>query len=274
MPSVELSTGTVHYIDRGRGTPVILLHANPGDSQDYEAVIPALARRCRVLAPDWPGYGLSSLLRCPDTVDVHLYYHTLREFVSALDLAPVVLVGNSMGGNAAARLAFESPELVKGLVLVSPGGFSPDSVLKSGFCRWQGSPWSISPYRFARFYLKHFTPVTEGMLKRASTLQATGDRLAVNRAVWRSFAEPKNDLRQSARHIKSPTLLLFGKRDPVVPASRDGRIAARAIPRALFIELPCGHAPFAEVPGLFLANVQPFLATCERMTRPALAARS
>jgi pimeloyl-ACP methyl ester carboxylesterase len=52
MPSVNLSTGAVHYSEHGQGAPLILLHANPGDSQDFEAVIPALAKQYRVLALD------------------------------------------------------------------------------------------------------------------------------------------------------------------------------------------------------------------------------
>lgn len=43
----------------GEGPPLLLLHANPGDHRDYDAVIPALAARFRVIALDWPGYGAS-----------------------------------------------------------------------------------------------------------------------------------------------------------------------------------------------------------------------
>jgi pimeloyl-ACP methyl ester carboxylesterase len=98
------------------------------------------------------------------------------------------------------------------------------------------------------------------MLKRASDMHTTPERVALNRSLWRSFAQPVNDLRQVGRCIKTPTLLLFGKYDPAVPADKDGKIAAECIPAGRLVVLPCGHASFAEVPELFLAEVEPFLA--------------
>jgi pimeloyl-ACP methyl ester carboxylesterase len=260
MPSIDLSAGPLHYSEHGQGAPLVLLHANPGDSRDYEAVIPALAQDYRVLALDWPGYGQSDLTQPPEAAGVLLFYKVLCEFLEALDLPPALFLGNSIGGNAAARLAIESPERVRGLVLVAPGGFTPHTFVTRSFCALQGSRLSLSPHRFATMYLKHRTPTTEAMLQRASTVQATPECVALNRAMWRSFAHPENDLRQSAQKITAPTLLLFGEHDPAIPAGKDGMVAAQCIPSAQQVTLPCGHAPFAEVPQLFLANVQPFLA--------------
>lgn len=260
MPLVNLSTGSVHYSEHGQGVPLVMLHANPGDSKDFEAVIPALAKNYRVLALDWPGYGQSDLPQQPESATVLLFYKVLREFLTALALPPAFFIGNSIGGNVAARLAAELPELVRGLVLVAPGGFTPHTFITRTFCKFQGSRFSLSPFRFASMYLKHRSPTAQAMLQRASTVQATSERVALNRAMWRSFGQPENDLRQSAKSIKVPTLLLFGKHDPAVPANKDGKVAAQCIPSAQFVALPCGHASFAEVPELFLAEVQPFLA--------------
>lgn len=259
MPSVNLSTGSVHYFERGEGVPLVLLHANPGDSQDFEAVIPALAKQYRVLALDWPGYGQSDMPKQPEAANVLLFYKILREFLTALSLPPAFLIGNSIGGNVAARLASESAEQVRGLVLVAPGGFTPHNFVTRSFCKFQGSQFSLSPRRFAGLYLKHRTPTTQAMLQRAATVQATPERVALNRAMWRSFGQPENDLRQVAQNIKAPTLLLFGREDPAIPAHKDGKVAAQCIPSARIAVLPCGHASFAEVPELFLAKVQPFL---------------
>lgn len=260
MPSVNLSTGAVHYSEHGQGVPLVLLHANPGDSKDFEAVIPALSNNCRVLALDWPGYGQSALPQQPESVGVLFFFKILREFLAALALPPAFFIGNSLGGNAAARLAAESPELVRGLVLVSPGGFTTPNFIARSFCKLQGSRFSLSPYCFASLYLRHRTATTRAMLERASTTQAAAPQLTLNRAVWRGFATPDNDLRAIAPNIKAPTLLLFGKSDPVIPASKDGKVAAQCIPSAQFVALPCGHASFAEAPELFLAEVQAFLA--------------
>jgi len=262
MAVVHLSSGVVNYVDAGQGVPLVLLHANPGDSLDYEAILSALAERYRVLAVDWPGNGASALPPAGATVNAGFVYDVLREFLAALKLPPALFIGNSLGGNAAARLAIEAPELVRGLVLVSPGGFTVHDVVTRAFCRLQGSRWALSPRRFAGWYLKHRTPTVRGMLERAATAQASVARLAINRSVWRGFLEPEHDLRQRARAIAAPTLLIFGAQDPVISARTDGPAAARAIRGARLVVMPSGHAPFAEIPEAFLAEVLPFLAEC------------
>ena len=262
MPTVQLASGTLHYRDSGRGLPVVLLHANPGDSRDFDAIVPALAQRYRVLALDWPGYGLSQVPAAPAAASYLTFYEALRDFLDALALPPAVLVGNSVGGNAAARLAIEAPARVRGLVLAAGGGFTPHNAVTRAFCALQGSRFALSPRRFASLYLGRRTREVMAMLERAVAEQSTPERLALNRAVWRSFAQPGHDLRARAGAITAPTLLLYGRGDPALPARKDGREAARSIPHARLIELPCRHAAFAEIPERFLAEVLPFLEAC------------
>jgi pimeloyl-ACP methyl ester carboxylesterase len=262
MPIVTLSSGDLHYLESGQGIPLVLLHANPGDSRDFEAVIPALAKHYRVLALDWPGYGASAMPPTPADANAGFFYGVLAEFLAALVLPPALIIGNSLGGNAAARLAIEAPARVRGLVLVSPGGFTPHTLLTRAFCRWQGSRLALSPRAFAAFYLKRRTPVVRAMLERAAASQATAACLAVNRRVWRGFIEPGHDLRSRAALIAAPTLLVFGARDPVISARTDGRLAASLIPGSKLVVMPSGHAPFAEVPETFLGEVLPFLERC------------
>jgi len=260
MPSVHLSSGSVHYTEHGQGEPLVLLHASPGDGRNFAAIIPALAEDYRVLALDWPGYGQSDLPQESQTVGVSYFYRTLLEFVDALALPPAFLVGNSVGGNAAARLAIAAPAAVRGLVLVAPGGFTAHNEFTRAFCKIQSGRFSLPPYRFASLYLRRRTPVTTAMLRRASSLQATPERVALGRSLWRSFGLAENDLRAVANRIRAPTLLLFGKHDPVISARKDGAYAAAGIPAARLAVLPCGHASFAEAPELFLAEVRPFWA--------------
>ncbi len=262
MPTVNLPSGAIHYAESGQGVPLILLHANPGDSLDFEAVIPTLAQHYRVLAVDWPGYGRSAVPDKLGMVNTDFFYNVLRGFLEALAMPPALFIGNSVGGYAAAKLAIASPELVCGLVLVSPGGFTPHNFISRAFCKLQASRFALSPRFCAGRYLKGRTPTVKEMLKRAATSQATAARLAINRALWRTFIEPDHDLRQLASAIKAPTLLLFGKHDPFIPAKKDGAVAAKAIRGAKLVAMPSGHIPFAETPEAFLAEVLPFLARC------------
>jgi pimeloyl-ACP methyl ester carboxylesterase len=112
----------------------------------------------------------------------------------------------------------------------------------------------------ASLYLRRRTTATTAMLLRASTSQAAAGQIVLSRAIWRNFATSNNDLRSIAHAIKAPTLLLFGKHDPVIPADKDGASAAGSIHNSKLVVLPCGHVSFAEVPDLFLAEVEPFLA--------------
>jgi pimeloyl-ACP methyl ester carboxylesterase len=262
VPTVNLSTGIVHYREQGRGVPLVLLHANPGDSRDFAAIIPTLAQHYRVLAVDWPGYGESAIPPRPEEWTALSFYTALREFLDALALPPALFIGNSVGGNAAARLAIDAPERVRGLVLVGGGGFTPHNPITRAFCRFMGGRFGLSPRTWAGLYLRRRSATVQDMLARAATLQSEPRRLALNRSVWRSFAQPEHDLRTRAAAIATPTLLLYGKQDPALPAGKDGRVAAQSIPQSRLVVMPCGHACFAEIPESTLEELLPFLARC------------
>jgi pimeloyl-ACP methyl ester carboxylesterase len=76
--------------------------------------------------------------------------------------------------------------------------------------------------------------------------------------LWRSFSGPQADLRTIAGTISTPTLLVWGRRDPVLPPAT-GRRAQRTIPGARLVVLDTGHVSFATRPDEFLAEVLPFL---------------
>lgn len=262
MPIINLPTAAVNYSDQGKGQALVLLHANPGDSQDYAAIMPALIQQYRVIALDWPGYGASPSLNQPEIANGVIFAKLLKEFLDELELKQILLIGNSLGGNAAIRLSVEHPELIKGLVLVSPGGFTPHNPFTRLFCRLQASPLALPPTLFARMYLRVRSSTTAELLSRAAKQQSSPQRKRLSRYLWRSFGEPVNDLRPIAGAIEAPTLLIFGAYDPVVIALTDARVARRIMPQAEFVMLKCGHVAFAELPELFLDTVQPFLAKC------------
>lgn len=255
---MDLPSGAIHYRDEGAGLPLILLHANPGDSRDFDAVIPGLAKHFRVIALDWPGYGQSPPPSDPDQVDVLSYYRLFIDFLDALKLPEVSIIGNSLGGNIDARFAASHPERVTRLVLVSPGGFTPQNAWTRFFCWFQGSRFSIPPYWFARLYVRVRTSVTKDMLSRAKSYQASPVYLTISRSIWRSFARSENDLRERVRSIRAPVFLIFGDQEPVISAKRDRVIVARSIPHAQVWTPPCGHAPFAELPDHFLRAIEKF----------------
>ncbi|MCG8671100.1 MAG: alpha/beta hydrolase [Pseudomonadales bacterium] len=259
MALIGLSTGTLHYREQGQGVPLICLHANPGDSLDFEAVMDTLAKDFHVMAIDWPGYGESLFLQDSDNAGVEFYTSVLDEFVEKLRLPPVIIIGNSVGGCCAVQYALRQPQKVNGLVLVAPGGFTPHNMVSRSFCTVQGGRLSLSPALWAKMYLKVMSPVSKAMLLRAKTTQAQAKQRAVNRAVWRSFLLPENDLREKAKALHVPTTLIYGEHDVAIRADTDGEEAHKALPHATKKVLPCGHAAFAELPELFLRETLPFM---------------
>lgn len=89
----------------------------------------------------------------------------------------------------------------------------------------------------------------------ATTRQDPG--LAAVSGLWRSFSSPEHDLREEAASIQAPTLVIWGKKDPVIPL-KAGRTIATTIPGARLELLDTGHAPQVSDPDGFAAIFTPF----------------
>src|SRR5690349_6043776 len=118
MPRVNTPYGAVHVEETGTGEALLLLPANPGTHRDFEAVVPELSRRYRVIAVDWPGFGDSPAPEPPGSASAMHFARVARGVVEALGLTRVTVIGNSVGGYSAVRLALECPDRVEALVLV------------------------------------------------------------------------------------------------------------------------------------------------------------
>lgn len=257
--TVATALGPVAVTVRGAGAAVVLLHASPGDSRDFDAIVPALAERFTTYAVDWPGYGHSPAPPDPQTVTAMAYADILPEILGGLGLARVACIGNSVGGYAAARMAITHPASVTALALTNSGGFTRQNLLTRTVTQLKGTELVTGALigRLPRLYLRSRTPVVREMLAR--DLRRRGDRTAValEASIWRSFTRPAHDLRVQAARITAPVLLPWGTRDPIL--GRDGRQACRSIAQATWHPLRTGHAPFAEAPEEFLAVTLPFL---------------
>lgn len=261
MKQITLPPGVLNYLDEGAGTPLLLLHGNPGDHRDFDAIRPRLSARFRVIAPDWPGYGQTPVPDDPRNSSAMRIGTLFREFVEALQLPPAILVGNSVGGYASMCLALAAPQRVRALALVSPGGFTPHNFLTRAFCRLKGTEWftAFTNLRFARLYLHRRNDWVQQILDRAAREQAGPMQVQINAAIWRSFVAPEHDLRIRGREIRLPTWLSFGLFDPLIPANKDCRAASRTLPGAEYHVFRTGHIPFAEAPEEFMDKLQPFL---------------
>ncbi len=256
MHTVATRAGLVAYEEQGTGTPLILLHANAGDHRQFEGIVPTLVQAYRTIALDWPGFGESAAPNPPQAATAMLMANVLEDVVTRLDLEPAILLGHSVGGYAAARLAIRHPERVRALILVDSGGFSPPSRF---FCWLLGHELVARLFatRFAKVYLKRHRPLVEQIIARIDAGRTIPSRAAVDAALWRSFVRPEHDLRSQALQIAAPTLLTYGRYDPIIRFDRDE--AQASILHAQRVILETGHMPFAEDPEAFLQAIDPFL---------------
>jgi pimeloyl-ACP methyl ester carboxylesterase len=252
MDTFETSTGPVAYDVRGEGHPIVLLPSGAHDHHDYDELRALLPDRFRSISLDWPAHGASppgdspvTAMRCADVTE---------ELVAHLAPEGAVLVGNSVGGFAAARLAIRRPELVKALVLIDSGGFQGRSLQSRVFCALMAQPWFVRGIypRFAATYMRARTDADRRAARTGVGTTRADPGLRAVSEMWRSFATPDHDLRSEIARITIPTLLIWGKRDPVIPL-KVGRRLGRAIPDAQLVIVDSGHVPHTTDPAAVAA---------------------
>jgi pimeloyl-ACP methyl ester carboxylesterase len=257
---VETRVGKVAYSDCGEGPVVLLLHATLHDRRDFDPIVPSIARDHRVIALDWPGHGESPAPEQDYRPTAASFADVLTDVIAALDLPSAAIIGNSVGGFAAARLAITDPQRVARLVLVNSGGFIAGPVTNL-YCRTLGTPAVMKRVlpRSIRSYMKASSDSDYEVQERALARARTRDGVALTAAMWRSFAQADYDLRPHADRITAPCLVIWGSKDTAIPM-RLGRSTAAAIPGSRLEVLPTGHVPFSSDPAGFLAIAAPFLA--------------
>jgi haloalkane dehalogenase len=115
MPTVDVLDSTLHYQDTGSGTPVVLLHGNPGSSHVWRTVMAGLGPG-RLLAPDLIGMGRSGKPDIDYSFADHARY--LDAWFDALGLEQVILVGHDWGGALAFDWARRHPDRVLGIAFL------------------------------------------------------------------------------------------------------------------------------------------------------------
>ncbi len=273
--------GPVHYVDFGGpddGPTVVLVHGLGGSHLNWDLTAPLLREHARVLAVDLPGFGLSEPGHRITTVGNNV--RVLDRFVRQVAGAPVVLVGNSMGGMISILQAAQHPDTVGGVALVDPAVPGPrrmlDRRVAGNFVAYAlpgVGEWYLAAQRRRRGTRAAVTDMLElcgvdpstvppSLLDRSVALiderqdVAGMDRafLTAARSLLLLLADPRL-LRRSMRAIRVPVLLLHGDQDRLidVTAARD---AARRHPEWRYVELSgVGHVPQLQVPERFTAEL-------------------
>ena len=240
----------------GKGdTTLLLLHGYGESLLTWRLMVDPLARRYRVVAIDLPGFGLSDK---PDTVyDVPAYLGWLEDFVDHQTSGPVVVVGHSMGGLLAARLALNRPQRIVAAVLIAPAGAGINPILTdSGGAASTSAQWLAAVMAYV--LPMHDPAWLAEPVDRANYEPAEDStyRIATRRVLEQfNFASMGQDFRQ----VRQPVLLIWGKQDPTIPYSVGTQIAAM-LPCHRFVSLAATlHRPEETQPDTVVAEVLNFL---------------
>jgi pimeloyl-ACP methyl ester carboxylesterase len=274
--TVRLHGRSVSYREAGEGPALLLVHGMAGTSENWDAVIGPLARRHTVIAPDFPGHGESE----PGGGDYSLggLASGLRDLLAVLGHDRATLVGHSLGGGVAMQFTYQFPEAVERLALVSSGGLGPEvsPVLRAaalpGADLFIAATASVGgrvgslvarglgvvglrPSADVAEVARGYASLTDSGRRRAflSTLNAVvgteGQRVAATDRLYLADS--------------LPLLIVWGARDPIIPAVHAER-AHEALPGSrLEIFDGVGHLPQLEEPLHFVEVLEDFIASTE-----------
>lgn len=256
VTDVPLSDGTsVALIDTGEGPAILLIPGADGVHQTWRYQVPALAARFRILAPD-----LRTFIDSDANFD--RFCLDMQEILDARNVPAAVVVGQSLGGAIALRLAVLSPERVRALVIVNslarisyrhvglnrtllvPVAIATTRYLPTLLARWFGRLWGrLDVWVF---------DASAGLERVIDYVLWTGPR-TVPPAVSTARVEllRGEDLRPQLPQIAAPTLVVKGPRDTYVPVAWSREIAG-LIPGASYVEVPgTGHVSHISMPDAF-----------------------
>ncbi|MCC7411560.1 MAG: alpha/beta fold hydrolase [Gammaproteobacteria bacterium] len=267
--SIAANGITTNYHDAGRGDVVLLLHGSgPGVSAwaNWRLVIPVLAERFRVLAPDAVGFGYTER-PAGMRYDLDAWVAHAAGLLDALDIGRAHVIGNSFGGSLALALAIRQPARVRRLVLM--GSVGVEFELTPGLDKTWGYTPSLGNMRelldiFA--YDRRLVSDELARLRYEASIQPGFQESfaamfpAPRQDGIRRLASPEQDIRR----ISQPTLIVHGREDRVIPPATSLRLF-ELIPNAeLHMFGHCGHwtqiehtARFNRLVGDFLAPGEP-----------------
>ncbi|AWN40458.1 alpha/beta fold hydrolase [Methylobacterium durans] len=245
----------LHYIERGQGEPVVLIHGNGTLAEDFviSGIVDELAKRYRVIIIDRPGYGYSERPRGLWTPRAHAtLFQTALE---RLGVSRAVVLGHSWGSLVAVALALQAPQIARSLVLASGYYyptlradvllFSPPAipvvgdvmrytvspllgrVLLPGLSKAMFAPVEV-PERFDLLFPK-------ALMLRPSQLRASAEDAALMTPVT-------VELREHYRKLRLPVVIITGADDQIADVGRQSERLHRELPDSEFIVVPgMGH---------------------------------
>lgn len=259
----------IHWLQLGKkskAAPVILLHGLNDCSQTWLHIATVLAEDRQVLIPDLPGHGFSSRPDASYTLDWYAWIMT--EWVKMVGITQADIVGHSFGGGIAQVMLLQCRNRIRRLVLVSSGGLGREISL---FMRLASVPILIE--KLGQPFMGIGTKIALHLARDGRTRSdiAVLSRMNAEKGSARAFSRTVRDIInwRGQRRVYSdrvheisdlpPILLLWGKRDSIIPARHATHFTRRVSNVRMLVFDACGHYPHFQKPDLFVKNLSAFL---------------
>jgi pimeloyl-ACP methyl ester carboxylesterase len=273
---LELHGDRIAYRDAGQGPVLLLIHGMAGSSATWQALIPLLSKKYRVIAPDLLGHGMSAKPRGDYSLGAFAVF--LRDLLDELGVARATVVGQSLGGGIAMQFTHQHRDYCERLVLIGSGGLGPDL---SPVLRMLSAPGAelVLPIVAPQ-------PVLNLGNKLGSWLRSAGIQAPRAGEMWYAYSSLSDARTRQAflRTLRSvvdyrgqavsalnklhvavglPTMLIWGDHDRIIPVAH-GYAAHEALEGSRLEVLEgIGHFPHAEAPAAVAEILEDFISSTE-----------
>lgn len=248
--------------------PILFVHGLSGSWQNWLENLPRFSRTRRVVSLDLPGFGRSPMPE--QTITIEYYGRVLNGFAQQLGLEHACIVGNSMGGFAAAEAVSAEPERFAKLVLVSAAGISHAAMRREPAERvarmaLAAAPLALRVQDSAMRRPKLREAAFKGLFRHPELL-----RIELLYETLANGAEPPGfadalvnlagyDFLDRLEQVELPTLIVWGRDDRIVPPRDATGYGQRLRNSQTVIFDDCGHLPMLERPTRFNRVLGQFL---------------
>ncbi|MGZ9223062.1 MAG: alpha/beta fold hydrolase [Anaerolineales bacterium] len=241
MEKIKVNDIQLAYARRGKGTPLVLLHGYPLDHHLWDELVPLLDDSFDLIVPDLRGFGESTTLDTPYTMDD--YATDIAGLLEQLGIQKAAIVGHSMGGYVALAFARLYPERVSGLGLVSSQVLADPPDRKEGRYKSAADVAEKGIGGVVETMTPKFTS-NEGLQKFARESMER-QRPAAYIGALKAMAE-RMDSTPLLSAFLFPVVLIHGDSDALIPIDRAREVKA-ALPHAHLVEITgAGHMPMME----------------------------
>ena len=266
---IKVNDAQLHIRKRGIGNAIFLVHGSFSSLHTWEGWEDEISKNFKTISIDLPGHGLTG----PSQNEVYTtdyYADLLFALADTLKIDTLSVVGNSMGGTVAWKMALRHPERIKEIILIDAAGYSKtktnqqinkpllfklldNNIIDSAFLKI--TPRFVFELNLRQVFFDN-KKITDDQIDRYYKLMLReGNRTAT----LERLRNGGKNLQDSIQFIKTPTLILWGENDKWIPSENAYRFNSDIKDSKLVIYKNAGHVPMEEIPDETLQAAKEFL---------------